>query len=287
MVADLNLDGVPDLAVASATASVSVFLGHGDGTFQAETRFPVTGDAYSLAVADFNVDGFPDILIAAIGSGATVLFGHGDGQFDAPVVPGEGTGLLVENSGGTSIVSEDFNRDGKPDLAVSDPRRQLISELLGDGEGGILQQVLISIQTGFAASPWLEATDFNRDGLTDLVTSVGILFSHGDGTFDPLAPFTPITGPLDTQLPYYPHRGGGALADFDADGALDLAGTNKPAGDVIMLLLSDPLGHPGPPIYVTENRADSLLTEGDFNGDGVTDLAGTDPRMTSIAILPG
>ncbi|HEU5181669.1 MAG TPA: VCBS repeat-containing protein [Candidatus Polarisedimenticolia bacterium] len=286
-VADLNLDGVPDLAVASATPSVAVFLGQGDGTFQPETLFPAGADAYSLAVADFNVDGSPDILIAAIGSGAAVLFGNGHGQFDPPVLPGEGTGLLVEPSGGTSVLSQDFNRDGKPDLVTSDPRRQLVSELLGDGEGGILQQVVISIETGFAASPWLEASDFNGDGLTDLVTSVGVLFSHGDGTFDPLVPFTPITGPLDIQRSYYPHLGGGAVADFNGDGSLDLAGTDKPGGDVVMLLLSDRLAHPGPRAYVTENRADSILAGDDFNGDGLTDLASADTRAASIAILPG
>src|SRR5439155_14561622 len=53
-VGDLNGDGHPDLAVANAgnpndlavadTGSVSVFLGKGDGTFQAAHNYPVTTD---------------------------------------------------------------------------------------------------------------------------------------------------------------------------------------------------------------------------------------------------
>lgn len=42
--ADLNSDGIPDVVTANsgqAAADVSVFLGNGDGTFQAEQRFPI------------------------------------------------------------------------------------------------------------------------------------------------------------------------------------------------------------------------------------------------------
>src|SRR5205814_1534227 len=42
LAADLNRDGKPDLAVANrADGTISVVLGNGDGTFQAQKTFPV------------------------------------------------------------------------------------------------------------------------------------------------------------------------------------------------------------------------------------------------------
>src|SRR5207302_5093355 len=88
-VGDLNGDGHPDLAVANAgnpndlavadTGSVSVFLGKGDGTFQAAHNYPVTTDL-SVVVTDFNGDGHLDLALAG-GYGVSVLLGQGDGTF--------------------------------------------------------------------------------------------------------------------------------------------------------------------------------------------------------------
>jgi hypothetical protein len=70
LIADLNGDGHPDLAVASwAPHSVGVLMGNGDGTFQAPVIYD-TGTGYccsganSVAVGDANDDGKPDLLVA-------------------------------------------------------------------------------------------------------------------------------------------------------------------------------------------------------------------------------
>src|SRR2546421_23675 len=63
-VGDINADGRPDLAAASAYGTVSVLLGNGDGTFAApRTLFLASdqGGALSVTAGDFNGDGRLDL----------------------------------------------------------------------------------------------------------------------------------------------------------------------------------------------------------------------------------
>ncbi|HME31507.1 MAG TPA: FG-GAP-like repeat-containing protein, partial [Terriglobales bacterium] len=61
-VADFNGDGFADLAVTSRKdGTISVLLGNGDGTFQAQQTYPVAGGPIGIGLADFNGDGVPDI----------------------------------------------------------------------------------------------------------------------------------------------------------------------------------------------------------------------------------
>ena len=64
-VGDFNGDGVSDLAVANGSSNnVSVFLGNGDGSFQAARSFGASSFPYSVAVGDFNGDGVLDLAVA-------------------------------------------------------------------------------------------------------------------------------------------------------------------------------------------------------------------------------
>lgn len=62
-VADVNMDGTPDLI--TTTYSLEVRLGNGDGTFQPPVTYD-TGGIYprSLVVSDMNGDGKPDLVVA-------------------------------------------------------------------------------------------------------------------------------------------------------------------------------------------------------------------------------
>ena len=70
-VADMNLDGKPDMIVANVClpnnchGGISVFLGNGDGGFQPAKIFD-SGEVFanSVAVADVNHDGKPDVVVA-------------------------------------------------------------------------------------------------------------------------------------------------------------------------------------------------------------------------------
>ena len=83
---DFNGDGHTDLAVVNQTTNdVGIFLGDGDGTFQAAQSACstcVVNAPYSVAAADFNADGILDLVTANYGgNNVSLLTGNGDGTF--------------------------------------------------------------------------------------------------------------------------------------------------------------------------------------------------------------
>jgi hypothetical protein len=88
-------------------------------------------DPRSVAVADLNADGYQDLVTANWVSGdVSVLLGRGDGSFAAA--------MNVAADGAMYVISEDFNGDMTPDLAVASSNA--VSILLGRGDGTFLLQ---------------------------------------------------------------------------------------------------------------------------------------------------
>jgi hypothetical protein len=116
-VGDFNGDGKPDLAVAETQHhTVTIFLGHGNGTFTTAQGSPMTvgNGPQAILAADFNNDGKLDLAIANSGDGTvTLLLGNGDGTF----TPSAGSPYPV-GPGASGLAVADFNGDGKLDLAV-------------------------------------------------------------------------------------------------------------------------------------------------------------------------
>jgi hypothetical protein len=89
-IGDLNGDGKLDLAVANygdpvlstGDGTISVFLGNGNGTFEAATLYSAgTGlsGAQSVAIGDLNGDGKLDLAVANAGSNTVSVFlGNGN-----------------------------------------------------------------------------------------------------------------------------------------------------------------------------------------------------------------
>ena len=113
----LNGDRYLDIAVANSDANtVSVLLGHGNGTFGSPTAFSTRPNAYpaSIVMEDFNGDDHMDIAVAFTNSNTvSVLTGNGNGTFG-----NQTTFPTGEPSSPGTITANDFNGDGRPDIVV-------------------------------------------------------------------------------------------------------------------------------------------------------------------------
>jgi hypothetical protein len=269
-VGDFNRDGIPDLAVANFSDTVSVLLGKGDGTFGSAANYAVGSGPESVAVGDLNRDGIPDLVVAnAFSNTVSVLLGNGDGTFQS---------AISYAVGGTpdSVAVGDFNRDGIPDLAVANFTTSTVSVLLGKGDGSFQPAVNYAAASGPQS---VAVGDFNRDGITDLAVvnffsdTVSVLLGNGDGTFG-----------NPTNFPVGSAPGSVTVGDFNRDGIPDLAVTSTFSNTVSVLLGK---GDGTFANAYTVGPGSAGVAVGDFNRDGIPDLAVASAGGSTVSVLLG
>jgi hypothetical protein len=173
---DFNGDGKLDIALLawgpSSGTYLYMFLGNGDGTFQAEQTIFASSTILEggyLQLSDFNADGNLDLAFRT-DSQICVLLRNGDGTFQLPACHTVGTQFQFTYAIG------DINSDGKPDLIVSQfpgVTDYSLAVLLGNGDGSFQPEQTIA--TGIpSAELGVTAGDFNSDGLLDLLFQTGL-----------------------------------------------------------------------------------------------------------------
>jgi hypothetical protein len=182
----------------------------------------------------------------------------------------------------------DFNKDGKPDLAVanagylSSGYGGYVTVSLGNGDGTFRPPLRLAAGNNPVS---IVAADFNHDGNLDFAAagndslrgvgrgvSVSVYLGNGNGTFRALTP-TWLAMPVKTFVPFFEL----ALGDFNGDGWADLAlasaGTAVGAGGSVRVLINQHDGNfamPGLPLPAVAAVA---VAAADFNGDGKADVA--------------
>ncbi len=319
---DLNGDGFAEVVVSNQRyndpvdvhTGVGIYINNGDGSFHAGPRYPTDGYGsswQSVAIADMDGDGKQDLVVLNSAAycapvcqptqSVSVLRGNGDGTFLAAV------SYLLNIYQNTAVSPDkltvaDVNRDGRPDILVSDSvnRPSLpfpnnirggVSVLLNQGSGAFATAVLYD-SGGYDGAPDILAADVNRDGFPDIVLlnvcsvagaptdpcrapsgtyaqgTVGVLLGNGDGTFQTATNYS--SGGITP--------GSIAAADLNRDGKVDLLVTNgacfQCGGTMVSVLIGNGDGSFQSPVNYNDGATQPVsVAAGDIDGDGFTDVA--------------
>ena len=275
---DFNRDGRPDVVAASSSGNrVAVYLGTSSG-LRFNRSYATGASPRGIVARDINYDGALDVITAnRAANNVSVLLG-------SVAAPGSLQPAVAFAAGGGSraVVAEDFDRDGRIDLATGNQYAAAATVLWNDTAfdkaaysfGRLSFGTPSNTSGGSTAIP----ADFNEDGKLDVVVTPDFLVGQVVHVLITDGPVVVLDQPQ-----FY---SGKAVGDLNNDGHADVLIIRSFSSFLLWPYLGDGRGgftrapETSFPVSMRE------LTMGDLNADGRLDIAfvGYDPSAGSYFV---
>ena len=189
-VADLNNDGLVDLAIGDRDSGIFVFEQDVNGVFGPNPIKLASAGVNALIAGDVNGDGHIDLVAAHTATDSVGVFLGTSGSFSGSADFELTQGLFSPSD----VELADLNGDGLVDIAIANRAIAASSSVaiyfqapVGSGFDTVVDQVLTGPGNSGASS--LALVDLNRDGRRDVVVTyegldqVGFFIQAADGSF--------------------------------------------------------------------------------------------------------
>lgn len=216
--ADMDNDGDNDVIVTEwlgcpgipeSSRRIYICLNNGSAVFSQPIIKVVSPQPAPIAYGDFNGDSKKDIITGSAGAIIEISMGTGSGDLMPPV-----SYSIGDQGGATDIVADDFNMDGKLDIASSNFwEGTTMSVLYGNGDGTFQTALILPS----AYSPDLlnvsgvTSGDLDNDGDKDIIVGNNAsnslsLYYNNNGSFEYkmragafLSVFSPVFADIDND----------------------------------------------------------------------------------------
>lgn len=295
-IADLNGDGLLDVACMGNGGELEVYLATSTSTYAAPVSY-WTVDAHQngdrMTLGDLNGDGRPDIVVPnGTDENITIYMNNGDGTFQTgfyvPVALAATPGGTVGDVAPYAVAIADVNGDGKADIISSNTRSADVTILLGNGDGTFTTPA-VGYAVGGNPNTAAVVGDFDGDGIPDVVVadnefSFVYLQGNGDGSFQAAHNYY-------SPIPDQGNNSFGlsiASGDFNGDGIPDFVTSNwEDSSTGITVFLSRPDGTLSPGVNYGSGGGYMSVAVADFDQDGKLDVAAVDMIAGVVRIFSG
>jgi hypothetical protein len=277
-VGDYNNDGFPDILITSVGQN-RLFRNTGKGTFIDVTKRSGLGNRQAFSTSalwfDYDRDGRLDLFVcnyvkwspdhdvfcsldgkhksyctpeAYRGQTCWLFHNRGDGTFEDVTAT---SGIFDSSSKSLGVALLDYDQDGWPDLIVANDTQP--NKLYRNNRNGTFKEVAVDAGVAFStdgkarAGMGVDAADFTNSGAPGIAITnfdnemLGLYRPSSKGSYADIAIPARVGAPTKNMLGF-----GCVFADFDLDGALDLAIANGHIDDTVRNIRGN-VGYAQPP----------------------------------------